>query len=147
MTSQIFSESISWAPFSRLYLQGTINYVLDKTTTPGDYSMGATNLVQASKNNYWMSTLSAGYALNDRTDLTATYFYYNADNFNDNALYTQPYGASAEQHGVTVALSYLIKENMRWTIRYGYFTSHDETSDGHNDFDASVITTLIQYRF
>jgi hypothetical protein len=143
-TSQILGASVSWVPWHRLYLQGTLNYVADQTDTPVDNFSGA---VRDSDNDYWNGTLTAGLALDDKTDLTATYFYYRADNDEDNSAVGMPYGADLEEHGVTAGLSRQLSRRVRWTLRYGFFTSADETSGGNNDYDAHMVYSTMQYRF
>jgi hypothetical protein len=148
MTSHILSESISWSPLARLYLQGSVNYVLDHTETPAnDLTGGAAKLVPKSRNDYWNATATTGYALDNKTDLQAQYFYYRADNYVDNSAVSQPYGAGAEAHGVTAALSRQITPRLRWTLKYAFFRNRDETSGGHNDFDGHGVYSSMQFRF
>lgn len=147
MTSHIISESVSWSPLARLYLQGSINYVWDKTDSPAATATGSTNLVLNSKNNYWNASFNTGYALNDKTDLQAQYAYYRADDYEDNSRYSQPYGAGAEEHGVTAAIIRRIRANLIWTIKYGFFNNRDETSGGHNNYDAHLVYSSLRYRF
>lgn len=139
MTSHIFSESVTWSPLSRLYLQGSINYVLDRTDTPADGMTGSTNLVLNSKNNYWNTSFLTGYALTDKTDLQAQYSYYRANNYEDNSQFSQPYGAGAEEHGVTASLIRRIRANLLWTLKYGFFSNRDVTSGGNNNYDAHLV--------
>ena len=148
MTTHIFSESVSWSPFGRLYLQGSVNYVLDRTETPAnDLTDSAANLVPESRNDYWNATATAGYALDDKTDLRAQYFYYRADDYVDNSLASQPYGAGAEEHGVSAELSREITPRLRWTLKYAFFSNRDQTSGGHNNYDAHGVYSSLRYRF
>src|SRR5205814_2735396 len=101
ITSHIISESINWTPLNRLYLQASASYALDSTDTPAANALGSTNLVLNAANDYWNASCLIGYALNDKTDVQAQYFYYHANNYVDNSTYGQPYGAGAEEHGVT----------------------------------------------
>jgi len=80
--------------------------------------------------------------------LQAQYFYYRADNYNRSAaIYTQPYGAGVEEHGVTATLSRQLTRALRLTLRYGYIHNRDETSGGHNSYDAHMVSSSLQYRF
>ncbi len=144
MTSHILGGSVSWVPLNRLYLQGNVNYVKDQTDTPADTITGA---VQDSQNDYWNGSLTAGLALDEKTDLSATYFYYRADNYSDNSAVGLPYGIGLEEHGATASLSRELSRRIRWTLRYGYFTSNDQTSGGNNDYDAHMVYSTVQYRF
>jgi hypothetical protein len=144
-TAHIFSQSISWVPWSRLFLQGSINYVLDETDTHADESLPG--VVLDSENDYWNANATAGFVLNDKTDLEASYFYYRADNYVDHSTLSQPYGAGAEEHGITASIIHRINERMQWNVKYGFFTNHDETSGGYNDFDAHLVYSSFRYRF
>ncbi len=147
-TTHIFGESVTWNPLARLYLQGTISYILDKTETPADGLTGAqANLVDPSRNDYWNASVTAGYALDDKTDLQTSYFYYRSDDSYDNSAVSVPYGASAQEHGVTVGLIRRISPRVRWTLKYGFFNNRDYASGGNNNYDAHLIYSSVQYRF
>ncbi len=90
---------------------------------------------------------SVGFVIDDQTDLQASYFYYRADNFVNNADFSQPYGAGAEEHAVTVTLSREFTKRLRGSLKYGYFSNHDETSGGYNDYEANLIAATLQFRF
>jgi len=145
LTTHILSESITWSPVSRLYFQGTLNYVLDETDTPADDFAG--QLILDSQNDYWTASLAAGYALDNKTDIEVQYVYYRADNYVDNSAFSQPYGAGAEEHAITAGLNRRIKENIRWSCKYGYFDYIDETSGGNNNFSAHLVYSSLQWRF
>lgn len=145
MTTHIFSETMTWTPFSRLYLQGAIHYVLNKTDTPADQALPG--ILQDSQNDYWNGSVSAGFVIDDKTDLQATYFYYRADNYENNAAFGQPYGAGAEEHAVTVNLSRQLTEHLRATLKYGFFSNRDQTSGGFNNYDAHLVAGTLQVRF
>src|SRR6266542_522674 len=148
MTSHILSESISWNPLARLFLQGSISYVLDQTDTPANGIGGAArDLVLYSKNNYWNANFMTGYALSDKTDLQGQYFYYRASDYHDNSLVGLPLGAGAEEHGVTASLLHRIRSNILWKLTYGFFANHDQLAGGHNDYRAHLVYSSVTYRF
>ena len=144
LTSQIIAQNISWSPWSRLYLQIGFNYVLSETKTPAaDYTQAILN----AQNNYWTLSFNSGFALDDKTDLNLGYTYYQADNYNaPNPVYIS-YGAGAEEHAVTATVARRLTKNLRATLRYGYYHYNDQTSGGHNDYDANVVYASLQYRF
>ena len=144
MTSQIIAQNISYAPWSRLYLQLGFNYVLSETKTPtSDYTAAVLN----AQNNYWTLTFNSGFVLDNKTDLNLGYTYYNADDYVDNAPAGVPYGAGAEQHGVNITVVRRLTPKLRLTARYGYYHYTDQTSGGNNDYNAQVLYTGLQYRF
>ncbi len=144
MTSQIIAQNVSWSPWSRLYLQVGFNYVLSETRTPAaDYTQAILN----AQNNYWSVNFNSGLALDNKTDLNLGYTYYQANNYNDpNPVYLA-YGAGAEQHAVSATVVRRLTENLRATLRYGYYHSADQPSGGHNDYAAQVVYASLQYRF
>jgi hypothetical protein len=147
-TSHIFSETVTWMPIARLYLQGSLSYAIDRVDSgirnmPEEVSL----LVPKSRNDYWNASLSAGYALSEKTDLHANYIFYRASNYTNNSLVSQPYGADHTQHGTTLGVTHRFKPNLRGMLRYGYYTFKDRTSGNHNNFDAHLIYTGLQYRF
>jgi hypothetical protein len=143
----IFSQSATWSPWSKVYLQGHFNYVLDDTTTPLSQDPALTVLVQDAENDYWTASAIIGYLIDARTEIEAQYQYYRSDNYIDNSAFTQPYGAEDTDHGVTVTLTRRIRENMRWNLSYGYFQHASDTYGGRNDYKAHLVSTGIQYRF
>jgi len=144
MTTHIIAQDVSWSPWSRLHLQTGVNYVTSYTKTPASDD---TEAILNSQNNYWTVNFSSGLVLDDKTDLNLSYFYYRADNYNDNSSAGVPYGAGAEENGITATLSRRITEQLRLALRYGYYHFTDQTSGGHNDYDAHVLYSSLQYRF
>jgi hypothetical protein len=144
MTSHIVSGSISWSPLNRLYLLGGLNKVWDETSTPANE---ITPAIQKARNDYWTANASIGCALDDKTDWETQYTYYRADNYADNSAFGMPYGAGAEEHGVTTSLSRRFTARLRLTIKYGYFDGRDETSGHNNDYRAHLVYTSLRYRF
>ena len=144
MTSHIIAQDISWSPWSRLYLQAGFNYVLSETETPAsDY----TQAILDAQNNYWTLNFSSGLVLDDKTDLNVGYFYYQADNYQDNSAFGLPLGAAGQEHGVTATLVRRISKNLRLTCKYGYYQYDDGTYGGNRDYDAHVVYSSLQYRF
>lgn len=144
MTSHIIAQNISWSPWSRLYLQVGFNYVLSKTETPAS---DFTQAILDAQNNYWTLNFSSGLVLDDKTDLNLGYFYYQADNYRDNSSVAVPYGAGAEEHGITATLVRRLTKNLRLTLKYGYFHYDDVTSGGNKNYQAHMLFSGLQYRF
>jgi hypothetical protein len=148
-TTHIFAGSASWSPLNRLYLQGNINYVLDRTQTPANDFVGSdTNMmILPARNNYWNASAVVGYALDEKTDLQAQYFYYRANNYVDNSKFSQPYGAGAEENGITVTIGRQLSRQLRLSLKYGYFDNRDQTSGGHNNYQAHQVYSSLHYVF
>jgi len=147
ITTHIISESISWTPLNRLYLQASANYALDSTETPAPGLIGTNRFVLNGVNDYWNASGLVGYALDEKTDVQAQYFYYHANNYVDNSASSQPYGAGAEEHGVTATISRELSKAVRVSLKYGFFRNREKTYGGHNDYDAHLVLATMQYRF
>jgi hypothetical protein len=144
MPSHIIGADASWSPWSRLSLTAGFNYVLSETKTPAsDYTQAILN----AQNNYWMVNFSSDLVVDDKTDLNLGYYYYRADNYNNYATVGLPYGVGAEEHAVTAEIVRRLTENLRLTLKSGYYHYTDETSGGNNDFDTFLIFASMQYRF
>ncbi len=70
-----------------------------------------------------------------------------ANDYNNNAAFSQPYGAGAEENGVTATLVRKISRSLRWTLKYGFFTLHDQTYGGHLEYRAHLFYSSLQYCF
>ncbi|MBI5775623.1 MAG: TonB-dependent receptor [Verrucomicrobia bacterium] len=147
-TSHIISQSASWTPLPRLYCQASVTFANQHTYTPAATLTGAAaNLVQNGENDYWTGNATVGYALTKRSDIQVQYNCYFADNYSDNSSVSLPYGAGAEQHGVTATLINRLRKNLTWKLQYGYYTGHDRTSGGNNDYRAHLVYSSWQFLF
>jgi hypothetical protein len=164
VTNHIISENVTWTPFARLYLTAGGSYVMNTVDTPvsgagtAGGSGGTNNIVLDSKNNYWTVDASAGYALDDKTDLRFQYSYYRADDYEDNAgvattvaTTTQnvgmPYGAGEEEHNVSVTLTHQFNKSLQGSLKYGYSAYRDTTSGGQDNYDAQLVYASMRYGF
>ncbi len=149
ITNHIITESITWNPCARLYLQGNFSYVLNQTDTPADYNLipNTSVTILDFKNDYWTASGAAGFALDQKTDLRAEYSYYRASNYDNNALVALPYGMGATEHTVSASVSRQITKNVRLKVQYSYFNYTDQTSGGHNNYEAHSLFSSLQFRF
>ncbi len=144
MKSHIISQNISWVPWSRLALQLGFNYVLSELDTPAaDFTQTLLN----AQNNYWTINFNSSLVLDDKTDLILGYFYYRADDYHDISLDGVSYGTGAEEHGITATLVRRLTKQLRLRLKYGYYRYTDALAGGHNDYQAHVIFSALQYRF
>ena len=77
--------------------------------------------------------------------MQAHYFYYRAHNYSDNSAVGLPYGAGAQEHGVTVSLIRRISDHVRLTLKYGYFNNRNDTAGGRLNYDAHLVYSGLQY--
>ena len=149
-TAHIFGQTITWVPFSRLYLQGSLNYVIDRTESeavPHLNPLPNGGQIQRSDNDYINATAMAGYVLTDKDDLQAQYFFYKANNYTDNSTLGVPYNSGNEEHGITASLIHRFTAAMQWTIKYGFYTASDQLSGGRDDYEAHMVYSSYRFMF
>ena len=155
ITNHVISESMTWNPTSRFYLQGIGSYVLNQTETPASkinlIATGSTPYnsptVVDFRNDYWTVTGAAGCVLDELTDLRADYTFYRANDYFKNTRVALPYGMGATEHQVSVIASRQFTKQIRLTLQYRFFDYSDETFGGHNNYTAHSIFSALQYRF
>ncbi len=155
VTNHVISESITWNPLARLYLQATGSYVLSQTETPaGKIDLIYTGTTQYNnptlvdfRNDYWTVTGGAGFILDDKTDLYAEYSFYRANDYVQNVREALPYSLGATEHTVAASVTRQITKNMRLLLKYGYFHYTDQLSGGHNNYEAHSVYSGLQFRF
>jgi predicted porin len=150
ITTHSFAESVNWNPTARLYFETTFNYVLSQTNTPAN-QINLTPLTTPTltnfRNDFWTITSSAGYILDEKTDLHAEYTFYRAADYLNNSGVAMPYGAGQTEHTVSASVTRQISKNMRLLFRYTYYTYEDQTSGNHNNYEAHSFYSGLQYRF
>jgi hypothetical protein len=141
--SHVVSETVTWNPTARMYVQGSVSWVSSETSTP-------TNALNPDMDNdYVVCGLNGGYALDDRTDITAGYNFYTQRNYGMAAA-SMGYGLETSEHVFSVGMNRMLTDNVLWTVSYGFITSDTKDTDqsgGFNDFDAHMVSTGLQVRF
>ena len=146
----VISESITWNPAARCFMQATFSYVLNQTNTPAsdfDLSGNTSPTVVDFRNDYWTVTSGGGYILDDKTDIYAEYSFLCANDHYKNAAVAVPYGLGSTEHTVSASLTRQLSKNMRLLMKYTYFDYRDTTFGGHNNYQAHSIYSGLQYRF
>jgi hypothetical protein len=150
LKKHVISESLTWNPLPRFYLQANASYVLNQTETPAndiELIPGQGPTVVNFRNDYWTVTSGIGYIIDDKTNLYADYSFYCANDYFKNALVAVPYGLGATEHTVSATVTRQLNKNMRLLFRYGYFDYTDVTSGGHNNYRAHSLYSSLQIRF
>ncbi len=145
----IISESITWNPLARLYVQGNISLVKDTLTTPAVFATGtAANLVTASNADYVNYGLSAGYALDERSDLFLDYVVFESrDSFINNAPTSTPYGTQLETSAASAAWTCRLDRRTAVSVKYTYAKGEDPVLVGKGDYEANIVQAKLKYRF
>jgi hypothetical protein len=150
ITKHVISESINWSPEARFYLQGDISYVLDQTETPAsdiNFTPHVGPTVVDFRNDYWAITASAGYIINDKTDVHADYSFFRANDYFNNSGAAVPYGLGATEHVASATLTRQLTRAVRLKLQYTFYDYTDETFGGHNNYMASSFLSTLQFRF
>lgn len=144
--AHILSESITWAPINRLFLQASGSYTMDRLHSPANDILPAR--LQVAENNYWTASGTVGYALTEQTDVLANYTFYQADNYEPSIVLTGlPLNSSLSEHTIGGSVVHRFSKRMQLTARYAFMTSHDDLFGGYNDFDAHMLSATLRYRF
>jgi len=146
----VISESLTWNPLPRFFLQANFSYVLNQTDTPANdinLEPQTSPTVVNFRNDYWTVTSGIGYVIDDKTDFYADYYFYCANDYFKNPTVAVPYGMGATEHAVSATVTRKLSKNMRLLLKYGYFNYRDVTSGGHNSYRAHSLFSTLQIRF
>jgi opacity protein-like surface antigen len=139
----IYSVSATVTPLSRLYLTGLFSFQDTKTTAFDNGSLAVVDYV----GNVYTVIGAAGYALDNKTDLTAEYTYSRADDAQNNAATGLPLGLAYQQTGVLAGLSRQLTKNMIVRLRYGFYEYHETSNGGINNYIAHLASATCSLRF
>lgn len=142
LDSSIISQSVTWTPTTKLYLNGAINVTKDSLEVP----VTADNYLQNGDNDYMNMSLGGGYAIGKKDNVSVDMTYFKADNF-VSTTETLPLNNSQETRAGYVTWVRRQSEALVYTVKYGYVTNDDETNAGLNDFNAHVLYARVQFRF
>ena len=144
MHSHVIGQNITWLPWSRLSVSAGFSYVLSTTKTSASE---ATAAILNAENNYWTLNFSPSLVLDDKTDLNVDYFYYQANDYQNNSNVGVPLGAGSREQAVTATLTRRINPRLRVSLKYGYYNYKDALTGGNSNFQAHMIMATMQYRF
>lgn len=141
--ADIYSANITVTPIPKLYLTGLLSYQDVRSTA---FESGVSSVITYEGDIYTV-ILTAGFGIDDKTDLKAEYLYTRSENFNDNSLDGLPLGLDNRRQGLLFRLSRSISETMDGQLGYGFYTYDEESSGGADEYTAHVISALWGLRF
>jgi hypothetical protein len=141
--ADIYSANITVTPIPKLYLTGLFSYQDVRSTA---FQNGVSSVITYEGDIYTV-ILTAGFGIDDKTDLKAEYLYTRSENFNDNSLDGLPLGLDNRRQGLLFRLSRRISETMDGQLGYGFYTYDEESSGGADEYTAHVISALWGLRF
>ena len=141
--ANIYTVSATVTPISRLYVTGLFSF---QDTRTASFANGNPSVIDYVGNVYTIMG-SAGYALDNKTDLNAEYSYSRADNGSVNASAGLPLGVADQRTSVQVGLTRRITKNFTARLRYGFFNYNDRTYGGIDNYTADLISASCMARF
>ena len=146
-TQHIFSETVSWTPINRFFTQFGANYTLNSTHTGAETWPSTLGVILKSQNDYWTLNTLMGYAINDKTDIRASYTYTRSADYSDNSSLGLPLGAGGEDHSASATLGRQIRKNLHGSLKYTYMNYRDQLFGSNLNFQSHGILATFQYRF
>ena len=135
--ANIYSASLTVTPVARLYLSGLFSLQDTRTVSEGLEYDG----------NVYTAVGTAGFALDNKSDLTVEYSYSRSDNFTDNSATGLPLGLDYQRHGFIAGVSRKISENVTARLRYGWYQYNETSNGGINDYTAQLAVASCSIRF
>ena len=134
--------SLNFTPGQRFYCSASFTYGYSSTTTAGDQNPA---VVPYRGDTYTVSA-SAGYALNAKTHLDATYSFSQAG-YGQNNNVGLPLGINFTRNDLLVGLTRQFSSRLSGALRYG-FSQYSEPSNGNvNNFTAQGIFASVSYKW
>jgi len=141
--ANIYSVSATVTPLARLYVTGLFSLEDTRTAT---FANGNPAVIDYVGNVYTVMG-SAGYALDNKTDVNVTYTYSRTDNASDNTAAGLPLGLEDQRTGLLVGLTRRISSNVIARLRYGYYNYNDRSGGGIDTYRANLASASCSVRF
>jgi opacity protein-like surface antigen len=141
--ANIYSVSAMVTPLSRLYVTGLFSLQDTRTSTFANHNPAVATYV----GDVYTVMGVAGYALDNKTDVTVEYSYSRTDNFNNNSADGLPLGLDSQRTGLLVGLARRISNNMIARVRYGYYNYDDRSGGGIDNYIAHLASASCIVRF
>jgi hypothetical protein len=141
--ASIYSARITVRPAARVNLGGLFSYHDAKTAA---FDNGSSSVVPWEGDVFSM-LLTAGYSVDEKTDLSLEYLFSRSDHEQENALDGLPLGTDNRRHGLLFALSRRVTDKAQARFQYGYYRYDDEGNGGADDYRAHVFVLTVAYSF
>ena len=133
-----YSLNTTVTPWRRLYLSGTFSYSDSRLTTG---VVDGTSLVPY-RGDIYSVVSSANFAVNEATDLHASYTFSRADYGQNNEAEGLPLGIAYDRHGLVAGVRRNFKKNMSTNLQYGFFR-WEPTSGNSSDYTAHAVFATV----
>jgi len=135
--ANIYSVSATVIPISRLYLTGLFS--LQDTHTLSE--------IATYKGNVYTAIGTAGFALDNKSDITVEYSYSCSDNFRGTSATALPLGIDYHRHGLIAGISRKFTKHVEARLRYGWYEYVESSTGGLNNYRAQLASASCTVRF
>lgn len=139
--AHIYSAGATLSPWQRLRLSATFSYSQSRIIS--GVNNGAEILPY--KGDIYSVISSATFALSQKTDLQASYFYSQANYDQPDTGANTPFGLSYNRHGLLAGVTHQWKPYLSTKLQYGFFDYSDPTTQGVNDYTAHAVFLSLTY--
>jgi hypothetical protein len=141
--AQTPSLNATFTPWRRLFLSTTFSYQHARTVTAANNSPSVAPYV----GDIYSLMASGNYALNEKTDLTASYAFSTADFTQQDLAQGLPLGIRYFQHTLMAGVRRQISKTKTVALQYRFYLYDEPSSGGANNFDAHAIFATLTCRF
>ena len=137
--AHVYSANVAVNPWHRLYLNSTFSYRHSRTWTGHNFSPTVVDY----EGDLYSTISSATYALNNKTDLTASYTYSWADYAQNNDPAGLPIGLAYDWHILSMGISRRFEKNISTNLQYRFYQYDEDNMGGANNYTAhGVLASL-----
>jgi hypothetical protein len=141
--AHVYNLHVTVTPLTRLYLTGLFSY---RDVRSSSFDNGIPSVIDY-EGDVFVFIGTAGYAFDEKTDLSAHYLYTRSDNFADNSADGLPLGIDNRRQGLAVGISRKVTKTIEAGLRYGFYTYEEHSNGGVNDYRAHLIGARGSVRF
>lgn len=140
--SHVYGLSLTLAPLPRLYLAPAFTW---SRTRMKSYDNGSAAVVPYEGDIYTVLS-TATYMLNEKTDLTATYAFSQANYAQNNDAGGLPVGIEYSMHSLLAGVRRRINQNVTAQLQYGFYHYDEPSTGGQNDYDAHAVFSSLSLK-
>jgi Planctomycete cytochrome C len=140
--SHIAGLNLTVTPARRFYFSGSFTYGFSRTTTADNGDAA----VIPYRGDVFTVTSSAGFVLDAKTDLNATYVF-SRSAYGQNNTSGLPLGLDFTRHELLVGLTRRLTKNWSGALRYEFYRYSEPGSGGANDFTAHGVFATLAFKW
>jgi hypothetical protein len=146
--SHVLGATVTYNPVPWWWTRTGVNYVRSTTdTAANDYDTPVRGFFPSFDNDYVMTTLASGLAVDARTSLEFAYNWISADNYHDLSASTVAYRSRFDEHQVGAKVVHKIGEHTKVSGGYSYCNNDEFFSGGNYNYDSHLITTGVEFEY